>query len=133
MKKFYNLRDIIAQNCFVYNTLLRKLKKILLRMNVFRQIFMSKLELGHLPKSLALILFQSLDNSLFAQTIKKAAAFLIHQTGKFYLQVEFWTWNYGPKMLEKSIPSIQFCKKDFTNLWTMLVFLKIQWKLPSLH
>ena len=48
-------------------------------MNAMTQIFMNRRGLGLSPKSLPLIHFQLLGNSLFIQTIKRAVAFLIHQ------------------------------------------------------
>ena len=118
MKRSYQPRDIIAKSCFDYSTLLRRLRRIRRRKNAFKQIFLIRLELGVSPKSLqqAMIHFQTLDNSLLTQIIKRAAAFLIHQMGEDYSQAGSRTFNYGPKTLVNSMLSIKFCRINSTNL-----------------
>jgi hypothetical protein len=63
-----------------------------------------------------MIHFQTLDNSLLTQIIKRAVAFIIHQMGEDYSQAGPRTFNYGPKTLVNSMLFIKFCRINFTNL-----------------
>jgi hypothetical protein len=52
-------------------------------MNAIKPISLIRQEVGLLPKSQPLIRFQTSAFSLLTQPIKKAAAYLIHQTGQY--------------------------------------------------